>query len=95
MSNARNVLVEELLYIYYAKGWKIIVAFDEHTPGTELRVEEGDVDEVYTGQSESADSYIQKKSIELIRKGIPSVLVSIGHDDGDDLDKRWFSCLRL
>lgn len=35
MANARNVLIEELVYLYYAKGWKIIVAFDEHTPGNQ------------------------------------------------------------
>lgn len=79
MPTARAALLEQLRYISQARGgrWKVVVAYDEHTPGSELRVMEGDVDEVYTGELESADSYIERRAVELCaRQNAPMVKVA-------------------
>jgi len=77
MPSARQALLEQLRYIYHSRRWKVVVAYDEHTPGSELRVMEGDVDEVYTGSLDSADSYIERRAVELCKKsGGPRVKVA-------------------
>lgn len=77
MPSARQALLEQLRYIYHSRRWKVVVAYDEHTPGSELRVMEGDVDEVYTGALDSADSYIERRAVELCKKtGGPRVKVA-------------------
>jgi predicted RNA-binding protein with PIN domain len=58
----------------------VVVAYDEHTPGSELRVMEGDVDEVYTGELESADSYIERRAHELCASRTPPT-VKVATDD--------------
>lgn len=76
MPSARQALLEQLRYIYHSRRWKVVVAYDEHTPGSEQRVMEGDVDEVYTGAQDSADSYIERRAVELCKKGGPRVKVA-------------------
>lgn len=80
MPTARAALLEQLRYIAQARRWKVVVAYDEHTPGSELRVLEGDVDEVYTGELESADSYIEKRARELCSSRTPPT-VKVATDD--------------
>lgn len=80
MPTARAALLEQLRYISQARRWKVVVAYDEHTPGSELRVMEGDVDEVFTGELESADSYIERRAVELCASRTPPT-VKVATDD--------------
>ncbi len=81
MPTARSALSEQLRYIAQSRqGWKVVVAYDEHTPGSELRVLEGDVDEVFTGEGESADSYIERRAHELGASRTPPT-VKVATDD--------------
>jgi predicted RNA-binding protein with PIN domain len=81
MPTARSALLEQLRYISQARrSWKVVVAYDEHTPGSELRVMEGDVDEVFTGEGESADSYIERRAHELGMSRMPPT-VKVATDD--------------
>jgi predicted RNA-binding protein with PIN domain len=80
-AQARSCLAEQLRYLVSARRWKCIVAYDEHTPGSVLRViDEADVEEVFTGESMSADSYIEKKAKELVGKQQGTVMVRIWPD---------------
>lgn len=80
MPTARAALLEQLRYIAQARRWKVVVAYDEHTPGSELRIMEGDVDEVFTGELESADSYIERRATELCSFRTPPA-VKVATDD--------------
>ncbi|TFJ84327.1 hypothetical protein NSK_004318 [Nannochloropsis salina CCMP1776] len=80
MPSARQALLEQLRYIHHSRRWKVVVAYDEHTPGSELRIMEGDVDEVFTGERESADSYIERRAVELCKSG-DILRVKVATDD--------------
>ena len=78
MPYARQELLEQLCYIYHARGWKVVVAYDENAPGAEFRIMEGEIDEVFTGEEESADSYIEKRAQELAKQRAgPKVMVRL------------------
>lgn len=80
MPSARQALLEQLRYIHHSRRWKVVVAYDEHTPGSELRIMEGDVDEVFTGERDSADSYIERRAVELCKSG-DVLRVKVATDD--------------
>ena len=74
MPTARQALLEQLRYLYHARRWKVVVAYDGG--GVEVMMD-GDVDEVFTGELESADSYIERRAGELCRSpGRPTVKVA-------------------
>ncbi|MBO8129347.1 MAG: NYN domain-containing protein [Peptococcaceae bacterium] len=78
LDHAREKLIAKLSNYAALTGQKIIIVFDAHrVPGGVAHIEEhGDVEVVFTAESETADNVIERLAGKLAREGIVQVVTA-------------------
>ena len=87
LEHARERMSEHILDYAAYTGKKAILVFDAHLVkgGTEVRTETGPLMTIYTREGQTADSRIEKLSLELKSQGTIRVITS----DRDEQDTIW------
>ncbi|WP_218079861.1 NYN domain-containing protein [Anthocerotibacter panamensis] len=78
MEGAREQLVRDLIDFSHFRGWEVVVVFDAYGTTQALVREEaaGGLQIFYTAQFQTADTFIEQYSLELLRSGCEKLWVA-------------------
>ena len=78
LEGAREQFIRDLLNFCHFRGWQVILVFDAYnTPQETTQVSPTPGFEIYyTAQNQTADSFIEQRSLELLRSGQERVYVA-------------------